>query len=249
MNPTQRELCERKSVRVFLDLPVPDSYKEKLFEAAMEAPTAGCQQLYTILDITDQPLKEQLAELCDHQPFIASAPVVLVFLADCARWPQVYEAAGCAPRKAGAGDLMLAMADACIAAQNVVVSAHSMGLGSCYIGDILENCEEVRQALNLPAGVVPAAMLVIGWPTKQQLERRKPARFQTNYIVSKNTYPAFTPEQHRQALEDRAQRGQNEQFCFEQWVQAFEKRKYDSDFSREMSRSAGEYLKDFLDET
>lgn len=247
MNPTQKELCERKSVRVFLEQPVPQSYKEMLFNAAMEAPSAGCQQLYTILDITDGQRKEKLAELCDHQPFIADAPVVLVFLADCARWTQVYEAAGCTPRKAGAGDLMLAMADACIAAQNVVVSAHSMGLGSCYIGDILENCEEVRQLLCLPAGVVPAAMLVIGWPAGRQLERKKPARFQTDYIVAKNTYPVFTQDQHRAALQDRARRGQNSQFEFDAWVQGFEKRKYDSDFAREMSRSAEQYLRDFLD--
>ena len=39
---------------------------------------------------------------------------------------------------------MLAMADACIAAQNSVVAAESLGVGSCYIGDILENVEEHR---------------------------------------------------------------------------------------------------------
>lgn len=47
----------------------------------MQAPTAGNQMLYTILQITDQNLKERLAETCDHQPFIAKAPLVLVFLA------------------------------------------------------------------------------------------------------------------------------------------------------------------------
>ena len=163
-----------------------------------------------------------------------------------ARWPQVYQEAGCQPRPAGAGDLLLAVADACIAAQNVVVAAQSLGLGSCYIGDILENCEQVRQELALPAQVVPAAMLVIGWPTRQQQQRKKPARFARNYIVAENQYPAFTGAQHRQALEDRAARGGNETFDFDQWVRAFEQRKYGSDFSREMSRSAAEYLKDFL---
>ena len=43
----------------------------------MQAPTAGNQMLYTILDITDAALKARLADLCDHQPFIADAPVVL----------------------------------------------------------------------------------------------------------------------------------------------------------------------------
>ena len=48
----------------------------------MEAPTAGNQQLYTILDITDQNLKEKLSETCDHQPFIARAHMVLIFCAE-----------------------------------------------------------------------------------------------------------------------------------------------------------------------
>ena len=50
-----------------------DELKNEILDAAMQAPSAGCQQLYTILDITDQNLKDALAETCDHQPFIAKA--------------------------------------------------------------------------------------------------------------------------------------------------------------------------------
>lgn len=153
-NPTLDALCARKSVRVFTEEPVPQAVKNALFQAAMQAPTAGNQMLYTILDITDAALKARLADLCDHQPFIADAPVVLVFVADCQRWYDGFAAAGCAPRPPREGDLLLA--------------AESFGLGSCYIGDILENCEDVRSALALPPYAVPAAMLVLGRPTQQQ---------------------------------------------------------------------------------
>ena len=97
-NPTLDALCARKSVRVFTEEPVPQAVKNALFQAAMQAPTAGNQMLYTILDITDAALKARLADLCDHQPFIADAPVVLVFVADCQRWYDGFAAAGCAPR-------------------------------------------------------------------------------------------------------------------------------------------------------
>jgi len=156
-NPTLDALCARKSVRVFTEEPVPQAVKNALFQAAMQAPTAGNQMLYTILDITDAALKARLADLCDHQPFIADAPVVLVFVADCQRWYDGFAAAGCAPRPPREGDLLLAAADAAIAAQNTVVAAESFGLGSCYIGDILENCEDVRSALALPPYAVPAS--------------------------------------------------------------------------------------------
>lgn len=76
-------LSARKSVRVFTHDPVTPDERAAILNAAFQAPTAGNQQLYTILDITDPALKATLADLCDHQPFIAGAPLVLVFLADC----------------------------------------------------------------------------------------------------------------------------------------------------------------------
>ena len=160
MNEVLHQLAARKSVRVYTDEPVTAEERKAILQAAFDAPTAGCQQLYTIIDVTDRALKERLADLCDHQPFIAAAPLVLVFLADCRRWNQCYRAAGLEPRAPGPGDLLLAVADACIAAQNAVTAAESLGIGSCYIGDVIEQCESMRQALALPPAVVPAAMVV-----------------------------------------------------------------------------------------
>lgn len=247
MNETMRALRARKSMRVFEEKVVDPEVKAALLEAAYHAPTAGCQMLYTILDITDQALKDILAEHCDHQPFIATAPVVLVFLADCRRWLDTYRAAGLAPRKAGTGDLLLAVADAVIAAQNVVVAAESFGLGSCYIGDILEGCEALRALLRLPEDVVPAAMLVIGYPTERQQARKKPARFDGRYITFENTYRLLTPEEHRAMYLDREAREGRADADFAARVAAFCERKYESGFSREMSRSADIYLRAFTE--
>ena len=146
-NEILQALSARKSVRVYTDEPVTEAERDAILQAAFQAPTAGNQQLYTILNITDPALKARLADLCDHQPFIAKAPLVLVFLADCRRWLQAYKAAGIEDvRTPGVGDLLLAMADTCIAAQNAVVAAESMGIGSCYIGDVIENAEQMREA-------------------------------------------------------------------------------------------------------
>lgn len=158
-NPILQSLFDRKSVRVYEEKPIPAEMKQAILEAAAQAPSAGCQQLYTILDITDPALKEALAESCDHQPFIAKAPLVLVFCADCKKWYDAYLEAGCTPRTPGVGDLMLAVTDTAIAAQNAVVAAESFGIGSCYIGDIMENCDTQRSLLHLPDYVFPAVML------------------------------------------------------------------------------------------
>ena len=240
MNQVIAHLKERKSVRVFQDKPISAKDVAAILEAAVNAPTAGNQQLYTIINVTDPDLKTQLAESCDHQPFIAQAPLVLVFCADCRKWYRSFLEYGCEPRKPGVGDLMLAVSDTNIAAQNAVVAAHSLGLGSCYIGDIMENAEQQRKLLSLPEYVFPAVMLVFGYPTAGQLERPKPPRSDMRHIVHENGYRDMDAEELKQMLSVKT--GER---TFEDWILAFCNRKYNSDFSREMTRSVQIFLSDF----
>lgn len=240
MNDIIQSLHERKSVRVFAEQPISAADKREILLAAAAAPTAGNQQLYTILDITDQALKDSLAVSCDNQPFIAKAPMVLVFLADCQKWYDAYMEFGCAPRKPAAGDLLLAVTDCAVAAQNAVVAAESLGIGSCYIGDIMERCEEHRSLLKLPPYVFPAAMLVFGYPTEGQKRREKPERCALEHIVHENGYRRMDRDELQAMLQKNAPDGD-----FPAWIRAFCSRKYDSDFSREMARSADVYLDAF----
>lgn len=240
MNPVTENLISRKSVRVFEDMPIPNDIKQAILLAAINAPTAGNQQLYTILDITNQAIKDRLAITCDDQPFIAKAPMVLIFCADVQKWYDVFADCNCQPREPGSGDIILAVEDAVIAAQNAVTAAWSFGVGSCYIGDIMEQCEEHRALLNLPQYVFPATMLVFGYPTKQQLDRPKPPRCDLMYTVHENGYHRMDGSELRQLFQK--QPGLQ---LFEEWCQAFCARKYNSDFSKEMNRSVDSYLSGF----
>mgnify|MGYP002514890141 CR=1 FL=1 len=243
MNEVLNQLRERKSVRVFEDRPVPEDVKKAVLEAAVQAPSAGNMALYTILDITDPDMKQKLSVSCDNQPFIATAPMVLIFCADYRRWYDVFCKFVDEVRKPDMGDLFLAQADTLIAAQNAVVAAHSLGLGSCYIGDITENFEFHKELLNLPQYVVPTAMLVLGYPTEQQLSRPKPPRHAVSHLVHENGYSM----EKSAAMEDMLKTQQNksgEEFA--DWLRRFCKRKWNSEFSREMSRSCTEIVKDWL---
>lgn len=240
MNQVIQQLKDRKSVRVFTDRQITPEEESAILDAAVNAPTAGNQQLYTIIKVTDPQLKAQLAESCDHQPFIATAPLVLVFCADCSKWYNAFLKFGCAPRKPGVGDLLLAVSDTNIAAQNAVVAAQSLGIGSCYIGDIMENAEQQRKLLSLPKYVFPAAMLVFGYPTAGQLARPKPPRSEMRHIVHENGYRDMDAGELEQMLSVKT--GNR---SFREWIQAFCDRKYNSDFSREMTRSVQVFLEDF----
>ena len=240
MNNTIQELMNRKSVRVFTGEKISQENKELILTAATQAPTAGNQQLYTIIDITNQKLKEKLAVTCDNQPFIAEADMVLVFVADCQKWFEGFKDAGACPRNPGPGDLLLAVTDAAIAAQNAVVAAESLGIGSCYIGDIMENAEIHREILQLPEYVFPAVMLVFGYPTTQQKEREKPQRVKLSHIVHENGYRTMESIERKEMWKDKTGI-----MSYEEWMKRFCERKYNSDFSKEMSRSVEVYLQSF----
>ena len=240
-NEVVKNLFERKSVRIFEDRPISPEDRLTILQAACQAPTAGNQQLYTILEITEPALKKRLSVTCDNQPFIADAPLVLLFCADCQKWYDAYRYAGCTPRHPSAGDLMLAVEDSSLAAQNAVTAAWSLGIGSCYIGDIMEHCELHRELFQLPPYVFPAVMLVLGYPTARQRERTKPARCPRDSIVMENTYRKMDRDALYQMFSHKS--GQQ---SYEDWMTAFCNRKYNSDFSREMGRSVREYLKEFL---
>ena len=242
MNEVLQQLYDRKSVRVYEDRAIEPEVKQAILEAAIQAPSAGNMALYTILDITDPEIKQKLSVSCDNQPFIATAPMVLVFCADYRRWYDVFCKYVDQVRKPDMGDLFLAEADTLIAAQNAVVAAHSLGLGSCYIGDITENYEYHKQLLNLPKYVVPAAMLCMGYPAAQQLSRAKPPRHAVASLVHENGYSLQKAGEMADMLA--IQQGKSGEELAD-YIRRFCKRKWSSEFSEEMSRSCTEMVKDW----
>ena len=70
MNDVIQQMIERKSVRAFTDRPIAAQDKIAILTAATEAPTAGNQQLDTIIDVTDASLKQKLVKTCGDQPVL-----------------------------------------------------------------------------------------------------------------------------------------------------------------------------------
>lgn len=244
MNQTIQQLYDRKSVRVFTDEPITDDEKKIILTSALQAPTAGNMALYSILDIQEQSLKEELARRCDNQPFIAKAPLVLIFLADFQKWYDIFYACCDESPKIEEADLFLASQDCVIAAQNAVVAAQSMGIGSCYIGDIMENFEINKELLHLPKYALPYSMVVFGRPTQQQKDRIKPKRFAIEDIVHIDTYRQKSIEETMHMFEKQTEKNGKE---LKEYIRAFANRKFYVDFRKEMNRSAKAMLKQWTD--
>lgn len=255
-NATLRLIEKRRSLRLFAPNPLTQEEREAILHAAIRAPTAGAMMLYTIIEVEDQALKERLAKTCDDQLFIASAPYLLLFLADYQRWSDLYEAAGCegraaelgiAARSPSEGDLILALMDALIAAQTAVIAAESLGIGSCYIGDIIEHWETHQEMFDLPRYTFPAALLCFGRPARPQPKTPVP-RFDRNFIVHTDRYRRFTAEElndlhlpfgiHSFEPREYPNGGKNV-------VQMNYIRKFTAEFSLEMARSVRKMLQNW----
>ena len=249
MNPVMEVILSRKSVRAYEDRPIAENVRDAILRAAMRAPTAGNMMLYSIIQVRDEAAKETLARTCDNQPFIAKAPLVLLFLADYQRWydyfvlsgvEQVCEERGEPLRMPEEGDLFLACCDALIAAQTAVLAAESMGIGSCYIGDIMENYEAHRELFALPRYVFPICLVCFGYPTKQQKERRLTTRFRKEFIVFEDKYQRLDGREFEEMfrrMRDEMPGGVAGVEGVDNVGKAIYLRKFSADFSREMSRS------------
>lgn len=243
MNNIIRSLIERKSVRAYTGKPISEEDKELLFAAAANAPTAGNMTLYSIIDVTDQSKKELLAKLCDNQPFIAKADMVVIFLADYRRWYKVFKDVDSTVREPGVGDMQLATVDAVIAAQNMVVAAQSLGIGSCYIGDIIEHFEEIQHIFDIPANVAPACMLVLGYPDQVNIDRPKPPRFSNSTFIYENTYKDLS----EQAIYDSFTERNPALLDPREFALRIKNFKWPTNgFSEEMNRSMNEIIKNFV---
>jgi FMN reductase (NADPH)/FMN reductase [NAD(P)H] len=255
MNSVIQLLLNRKSIRAYEGQEISAEAKAEILQVTLRAPTAGNLMLYSIIEVTDPNIKSTLAKTCDNQPFIAKAPWVLLFLADYQRWFDYFLVSGveqlCAQksipmRKPEEGDLFLACCDALIAAQTAVIAAESLGIGSCYIGDIMENYEVHKELLNLPQFVFPICLVCFGYPTPSQKERERTQRFQVKFIVFENQYKRLG----REDLKEMHQERQNQVFKAGESMdgctnigQLTYLRKFSADFSIEMSRSVRAMLK------
>lgn len=246
-------LEHRSSTRAFArdddDRPVAvtDEQRAAILHAASRAPSAGAMMMYSIVSIRERATLDRLADLCDHQPMIAKAPWALIFVVDYAKWIDLFEHVGCfepefvertgkAPRRApGLGDFA-------IAAQDAVIAAEALGLGSCYIGDVIENAEEVAELLDLPPYTMPLSMLIIGTPRKERPAIAHPV---VNLVHEERYCRADAATMDAQVAEMDAMFRPHAREVGERVVDIYT-RKHTSPFMAEMSRSMEWWFKNWL---
>jgi nitroreductase len=148
---------DRRSVRNFTNEEIPGSAIEALVDALRWAPSAGNLQSRKFYFVFNEEVKNKLAQTGlkqDFVSFIARAPLVIVACAD----RQV------ASRYGERGIHLYCIQDTSASVQNLLLAAHELGLGTCWVGAFKE--EKVREILNLPDNLIPVAIVPVGYPAQ-----------------------------------------------------------------------------------
>lgn len=175
MNETIKTQLNHKSIRKFKNQKLTKEEVELLVDVARHTATSNFRQSYSIISITDDKLKKELAEI-GGQPYITEVGHLFVFVVDQRRNQLIAEATGAKATVQGTADRFISgFTDAVIAAQNVVNAAESLGMGTVFLGSILNDNEKLVKLLELPKYVYPAVGLAVGWPDQEpQLKPRLP---------------------------------------------------------------------------
>lgn len=187
-NPVIEQLLSHRSVRAFRSDEVSEAQLEAMIAAAQSASSSSNLQAWSVVAVRDPARRADLADLAGGQAHIRQAPLQLVWLADLARLERIANQLG---RPSAALDylemLLVGTVDAALAAQNAVMAAQSMGLGTVYIGAMRNRPEAVARLLQLPPRVVAVFGLCVGYPDPEQPAAIKP-RPPQRVVLHRETY-------------------------------------------------------------
>lgn len=136
----------RRSIRAYENTPIPKEKIERILESARLAPSASNIQPWHFIIVSDAEKRKTLAK-APFARFLKEAPIVIV---------------GCGDQKASPKWFMV---DVAIAMQNMVLTATSMGIGTCWVGSFDEN--QLREMLKIPENYRVVALLALGYPRKK----------------------------------------------------------------------------------
>lgn len=187
MKSVKDSLLERRSIRRYEREAITDGQMELIYEAIRNTPTSYNGQQFSVIDVTDQDIKEQIYALTGQKQ-IKTCSHFLLFVADYNKISLISEAKNLdMPEFSHTADgLIVGVVDATLAMMSAVTMAESLGLGSCPIGYARTVAPEALSSLmKLPQKTFIVCGLAIGIPREHpDLKPKQPQ----SLVVFKNAY-------------------------------------------------------------
>jgi nitroreductase/FMN reductase [NAD(P)H] len=165
--PVLRRMLGRGVRRAFLDRPVEPALVRTLCAAALASPTKSDLQQGDIAIVRDAARRGAIFATMPDHPWLASAPVFLVFLGNNRRLRQIHAWRGKPFPNDHLDAFFNAAVDGAIVLASFVAAAEAVGLGCCPISQIRNQARLVSDVLELPQHVFPIAGLAVGWPARE----------------------------------------------------------------------------------
>jgi len=206
MNAVIEQMLNHRSIRKYKDRDVPRDLLERILEAGTMASSSGNMQAYSIIVTRERAVREALFEPHFQQSMVLDAPVLLTFCADFNRMRKWLEISNAPENFGNLMSFMIAAIDAILVSQNVALAAESEGLGVCYMGTTLANCEKIAAILKCPGHVVPVVGFSLGYPDEQPEVRK---RLPLKGLVHEETYKEYEPQEIQSIYSERETLGWN----------------------------------------
>ncbi len=191
----------RRSCRSYSTKSVPVNVIGEILEAATYAPSSGNRQNWAFIVVMDEAKKEELCMASVKQTWMLEAPVFIVI---CDKKSDVVE------MYPDRGELY-AVQNCALATQNLMLKAHSLGLGTCWVGAF--DVDAVGKIMRIPDGIVPEVIITLGYPLKYEKEaERHPVdvvTFFNEYGSKKLDESMFPLRKHIGKIEDRLQKAKD----------------------------------------
>lgn len=172
MNQTIQTITDHRSIRRYEEREVEPALLDQVLRAAQAMPTSINAQQVSVVVVRDAERRRKISELTGGQPWIAQAPVFLVFVAD------FHKTARAAVKNGktqviheSAEGALVGTFDAGIAMGGAIVAAESLGLGIVPIGGIRRDPQAMIDLLGLPPFTYPVAGLVVGHPADRSAQK------------------------------------------------------------------------------
>ncbi len=246
-----------RSIRKYKPDQVPDELISTILAAGIRASSSGNMQTYSIIVTRDRTLREQLYQAHMEQSMVLDAPVLLTFCSDFNRMRRWLRLSDAPDNFDNFMSFMIGAIDAILVSQNVALAAESQGLGICYMGSTLANCDQIGRVLQLPANVVPVVGFSLGYPDEDPAPRD---RLPLDGLVHAEAYHDYSDERIREIYHERDVKGWERYMSFpdlrrrveeagvENLAQIYTVVKYTRESHRRYSKKVLDYLaeQDFM---
>ncbi len=167
-------ISTRRSIRKYLDIPVEWDKVGTILEAGRLAPSSGNMQDFKFIVVQDEEKRKAIAEASLRQHWMSKAPVYIVVCADLKKSERFYGVRG---------SRLYSIQNCAAAIENMLLTAHSLDLGACWVGAFDENV--VSRVLNIPDYARPQAIITIGYSDENP---KAPQRFPLTTVTFLEKY-------------------------------------------------------------